>query len=242
MKSLSKHPIAFVLCLLAAGILSLAGAGRANAAQPAANVPAIAGRLAAELDSQVARLLGQTDAGCRNLRIIVTTPADLNNLEDANSLSRQMSEELAYWLVHAGYQVQELRRGAALLFNPDQGEFLLTRKRALLAAGEASAGAVLTGTYTVTPRAVRFNIRLLELATGETLAMSNATIPMTGEVRALVADNAGNAFGISNAGMRPSSGTSLSTGIRGETVSDADRTDSASPEPVPPSPFTTRAY
>lgn len=239
MKTSSVHPLAFALCLLAAGAIFLSGSGKAHAAPPV-NVPTIAGRLAAELDAQVSQLLGQTEPGYRNLRIIVTTPANLNNLEDANTLSRQMSEELAYQLVNAGYQVQEIRRGAVLLFDPEHGEFLLTRKRDLLAEAEASAGAVLTGTYTVTPRAVRFNIRLLELATGETLAMSNATVPLTGELRALVADNGS---GVTN-GMpvRPSVGTRLNGGASGETSVNVDISPASSPEPVPPSPFNTRAY
>lgn len=236
MKTLLKHPFAYALCLFAAGILFCSSSSKAHAST--VNVPAIAGRLAAELDAQVSQLLGQADSGYRNLRIIVTTPANLNNLESANTLSRQMSEELAYWLVNAGYQVQEIRRGANLLFNPEQGEFLLTRNRDLLAETEANAGAVLTGTYIITPRAVRFNIRLLELATGETLAMGNATIPMTGEVRALVTDNEGLYLS-----MRPSVGTRLNGGTPGDTVADIKPNPTApSSEPLPPSPFNTRAY
>lgn len=240
MKKSMHHPIAFAFTLLLAGIMYLGCPAKAGA-QPV-NVPAIAGRLVAELDSQIAQLLGQTEPGYRNLRIIVTTPANLNNLEDANPLSRQMSEEMACWLVNSGYQVQEIRRGGALLFDPEHGEFLLTRKRDLLAESEAMAGAVLTGTYTITPRCVRFNIRLLELATGETLAMSNATIPLTGELRALLADSSAQGSAPGAMIVRPSVGTRLNGGTQNGIVADASVTPASTPEPVPPSPFNTRAY
>ena len=206
-----------------------------------ANIPFIAGRVAAELDTQLSQVTGEYGSGAKNLRVIVTTPANLNNLEAANTLARQMSEEMAYWLVNAGYQVNEIRRGAAIIFEPERGEFLLTRQRDLLAESDVSAAAVLTGTYTITPRAVRFNFRLLELASGETLAMSNATVPLTAEVRALLADGA--TPGSLYLNVRPSTGTRLSGGTLGDTVADAPQgSRPVSREPVPPALFTTSAY
>lgn len=236
---MKKHtiPSLFASALLALALIVPAPA----AALPAPNIPVIAGRAAAELDSQVSQLIGQYGSDFKNLRIVVTTPANLNNLEMANTLARQMSEEMSYWLVNAGYQVNEIRRGASILFDPERGEFLLTRQPDLLAESEANAGAVLTGTYTVTPRAVRFNFRLLELATGETLAMTNATVPLTGEVRALLADGGVNPAMFMS--VRPSTGTRLSGGTLGDTIADAaPGSRPASREPMPPAAFTTSAY
>jgi hypothetical protein len=138
------------------------------------------------MDRQVMSRMGQTRPSAEGISLCVTTPVDNNNLEISNSLARQMQEEIARWFVQAGYTVQEIRKGADLLFEPDTGEMLLTRKNRLLGSRSVTSTAIVAGTYTVTPKNVRFNIRLVRTKNREILAMSTVTVPLNREVAALV--------------------------------------------------------
>jgi hypothetical protein len=152
----------------------------------AATLPQAASAVGREMDRQVVSRMGQPQAGAENISLCVTTPVDNNTLESSNPLARQMQEEIARWFVQAGYTVQEIRKGADLLFEPGTGEMLLTRKDRLLASRNVTSLAIVAGTYTVTPKNVRFNIRLVRTKNREILAMSTVTVPMNREVAALV--------------------------------------------------------
>jgi hypothetical protein len=117
----------------------------------------------------------------------MTTPVDVNDLENSNPLARQVQEELASWFAQAGYSVREIRKGADLLFAPGTGELLLTRRSNLVSSEEVDSSAVVAGTYTITPQHVRFNIRLILTGSQEILAMTSMSVPVTGEVAALLA-------------------------------------------------------
>jgi hypothetical protein len=73
------------------------------------------------------------------------------------------------------------------VFRPD-GEMLLTRKVDQLASTTVNSVAVLVGTYTVTSRSVRFNMRLIRTDSNEILSMGTATVPVTEELQPLLAD------------------------------------------------------
>lgn len=61
---------------------------------------------------------------------------------------------------------------------PERGEFLLTRDVGKLGSPrDVNTHAVLTGTYTVTERSVRFNMRLIHTPTREVLAAGSGTVP-----------------------------------------------------------------
>ncbi|MBZ2171502.1 MULTISPECIES: FlgO family outer membrane protein [Nitratidesulfovibrio] len=172
-------------------------------AAAAASVPEAADAMAAAMDVQMARKLGQEAPPAKGISIMVTTPVDLGDLEGANGLARQMAEEMSRWFVQAGYRVQEIRKGRTILFQPETGELLLTRKTELLGTQNVSSVAILAGTYTITPKAVRFNMRLIHTPSNEVLAMGTATVPVSEELRPLLVD-------ASRLGpIRPSVGTSL---------------------------------
>lgn len=158
----------------------------------AATVPQAASAMGRELDRQVVERLGQADSPAQGVSLCITTPVDSNNLELSNPLARQVQEEVARWFVQAGYEVQEIRKGADLLFEPLSGEMLLTRKEDLLGTTIVGSTAIVAGTYTVTPKNVRFNIRLVRTADREVIAMSTMTIPIDGEISALL--HGGNGF------------------------------------------------
>ena len=118
--------------------------------------------------------------------LLITTPVNLDDMSSSNKLARQVQEDIAQWFVKHGYTVQEIRKGQDLYFDVLQGEHLLTRKVPELSKDEAVAVAALVGTYTTTPRTVRFNLHLVHTASLDTLAMSSFTIPLSRELRPLV--------------------------------------------------------
>ena len=106
----------------------------------------------------------------------------------SSPLARLFAEELAAWFVQAGYRVQDIRKGKAVLFAPKTGELLLTRDVQLLAENQAPSALILVGTFTETSRNVRFNIKLIHAPDNEVLAMSSRTIPMSPELAELASD------------------------------------------------------
>ena len=152
----------------------------------AASVPQVASAIGLEIDRQVVERLGQGESPAQGVSLCITTPVDNNDLDTSNPLARQMQEEVARWFVQAGYDVQEIRKGADILFEPTTGEMLLTRKELMLGTTVVNSTAIVAGTYTVTPKHVRFNIRLVRTADREVIGMSTMTVPVDGEIAALL--------------------------------------------------------
>lgn len=176
-RSLSNHPVLLVLLIVLFLFWTSVAVG--------ATVPLIASAMGRELDMQAAERLGQ-QAPAQGLSLSVMTPVDLNNLERSNPLARQVQEEITRWFIQAGYEVHEIRKGASVLFEPDQGELLLTRQQRLLGNTRINSKAIVSGTYTITPRNVRFNMKIVATKSREVLGMSTVTIPICREVAALL--------------------------------------------------------
>lgn len=168
------------------------------------NVPRAADSMAAQMDRQIIARFGEKKQGLltnapsesqkRALReriaIMGTVPVNLNNLEASCPLARQVSEEIGRWFVNAGYKYQELRKGKEIFFQKRQGEMLLTRDTALLATRNVSSEAILAGTYVVSSEQARFSMRLIHTPSNEVLAMGTATVPITDDLRPLLANTA----------------------------------------------------
>jgi hypothetical protein len=151
-------------------------------------VPQIVAAMGRQLDRQTVARLHQKASPAQGVSLFLTTPVDVNDLESSNPLARQIQEELASWFAQAGYSVREIRKGADLLFAPGTGELLLTRRNNLVSDEQVDSSALVAGTYTITPQHVRFNIRLILTGSREVLAMTSMSIPLTGEVAALLSD------------------------------------------------------
>ena len=165
-------------------------------AAAAGNVPNAAESIAKQLDEQLMmRFSGDSQDMSRKDRealararimIMGTTPANINNLDEASPLARQMTEEIARWLINAGYRFQELRKGRDIRFDKLKGEFILTRDVRQLSSSSGTSQAVMAGTYITTSDQVRFSIRLIHTSSNEVLAMGTATVPITDDLRPLV--------------------------------------------------------
>ena len=177
MKPLKAATLFFAV--LVSAVTAMTGTG------VAVTVPGVASAIAFDLDRQAADRFG-LESPLQGLSLSVTTPVDLNSLEVSNALARQMQEEITCWFVEAGYEVHEIRKGANVLFEPDQGELVLTRKQLLLGNAKINSKAIVSGTYTVTPRNVRFNIKIVATRNREVLAMATRTVPLNAEIAALL--------------------------------------------------------
>lgn len=142
-----------------------------------------------EMDNQLADRFGQQEGVVNGISLIVTTPVDLNNLEESNPVARQMQEELSRWFIRSGYSVQEVRGGKALLMRPATGELLLTRNRDLAATRTVKSALTMVSTYSMTSRSIVFNVRLMQTGGNEVYAMSNVTLPISGELRAMLGNS-----------------------------------------------------
>lgn len=185
----------FVVILLLAALLFplYAAAGQGN-------VPDAAICLAKQLDEQLmdrykngSSCLGRQyeKVDRSNIMIIGTTPANINNLQRASPLARQMTEEITRWLVNRGYRYDEIRKGAAIRFEPRTGEFILTRNVSQLASRSARGQVVLAGTYVLSGEDVRFTMSLICATSNEVLAKATATVPITNDLRPMLVDNYG---------------------------------------------------
>lgn len=149
--------------------------------------PEVAMALAGDLDRQLVPRLGMyTRDNSRGLYwVVVTTPADLSDLERASPLSRLLGQELSTALVALGYNVQEIRKASDIMFSRGQGEFVLTRDVRALATARATVTLVVAGTYVVTPGGVRFAIEVIDARNNNIVAAANRTLPMDATVGAL---------------------------------------------------------
>lgn len=152
----------------------------------ASTVTPYVAQLGHEMDLQLAARFGHDQGAINGITVAVTTPVDVNNLEETNAVARQVQEEISAWLVSAGYSVQEIRKGRAILRRPEAGELLLTRQQELAALHKTRSAIVLTGTYVVTARSITFNIRLMQTGGTEVYAMASRTIPINGEIRSMI--------------------------------------------------------
>jgi len=149
--------------------------------------PDVAMAVAADLDRQLVPRLGMYSRdNSRGLYwVVITTPADLGDLERASPMSRLFGQELYSAFVGLGYNVQEIRKAGDIIFSRREGEFALTRDTRALASQRATATLVVAGTYTVTPGGVRFNIEVIDARNNNIVASSSRTLPMDATVAAL---------------------------------------------------------
>ncbi|MFU2210545.1 FlgO family outer membrane protein [Solidesulfovibrio sp. C21] len=159
---------------------------------PQPQYPDVAMALAADLDRQLVPRLGMyTRDNSRGLYwVVITTPADLGDLERASPLSRLIGQELSTAFVALGYNVQEIRKASDIIFSRRQGEFSLTRDVRALATSRATATLVVAGTYVVTPGGVRFAIEVVDARNNNIVAAANRTLPMDATVGTLAGGGA----------------------------------------------------
>ncbi|MDQ7830339.1 MAG: FlgO family outer membrane protein [Desulfovibrionaceae bacterium] len=174
--------------ILLAILLASAPAIAKGPPPPPPRYPEVAMALADDLDRQAAPRLGiGFPDNSRGLYwVVVTVPAQADDLEASSGLGRLMAQELSCALVARGYNVQEIRKASEIAFDRTQGEFILTRDTRALARRHVTATLVVAATYTVLPGEVRFNVELMDARNNNIVAMTSRSLAKTQEVAALL--------------------------------------------------------
>ena len=119
-------------------------------------------------------------------RLILTTVVDIDDLYVTSRFGRTLTESLATSLFRHGFGVVEIRKSSEILMKANSGELMLTRDAALLAR-QQEAGAILTGTYSLTPGSVIINLRLLDAASQEVLSVAGLELQRSRTINHLLA-------------------------------------------------------
>ncbi len=181
-----KKTFMLVLVLLLSLLLPLAAAAVDWEFFLYPSVPTAAKDIGSELDKQVEAKYIDEALPKSDFTIVCTVPVALEDFNESNLLSQQLTEEISTNLVEHGYKVNELRKGEILYIEPKNGEFLLTREYSKLAENETDSIDVLVGTYVITTKHIRYNMSLLHVPTNEVLAKAAATIAITEEIYPLI--------------------------------------------------------
>lgn len=146
-------------------------------------VAGIAAKLAESLENS-----GST-AGLLADGIVVCSFVELKKLNRTSSFGRYLAEQLISEMQQRQYRVVEFRQNEAVFIQAGRGEFGLSREPAKI-SDEAAAGAMLTGTYTITPDEVMVNARIVDNRNHDVLASVATVVPRTVLVSDLLADAA----------------------------------------------------
>jgi len=123
--------------------------------------------------------------------LIVTTLANLDDLNQTSSLGRLISEHLATRLSQRGLNVAEMRLTSKVYVRATTGgEMMLSRDVREIAANY-SAQAVVVGTYSVASDYVYINLKLIESGQSRVIAAHSYLLPYGGQIRALAPAKAG---------------------------------------------------
>lgn len=121
-----------------------------------------------------------------NKPLIVTTVANIDDLNISSTLGRLISEQVAASLGKDGYTVTEVRLRKTMLAN-QQGEFMLSRDWAKLVPAH-DAQAVVTGTYAEGPLWINVILKVVRLSDGKIIATVSYRLPNGPNTHGLISD------------------------------------------------------
>ena len=159
------------------------------------HVPFAAKTIAKNLDAQLASRYAIKDPEDKRdpkavmrsqIMIMGTTPVNVNTLSQSCPLARQMTEEVSSRLMSFGYRYEELRKGKAIRFDRTVGELNLTRNVKDLTNRFGQGEAIMTATYVISDKHVRFSFSLIHNGSNEVLAKASASIPITDDIISLL--------------------------------------------------------
>ena len=179
MKQLTAFVIAGAVALLLAACSSPGppGPDKAMAPPPPGDVFVRANAMAG--DALAVQLASKAPAGTR---VLAASFVNRDDFDDASSMGRLASAQVATRLALAGFDVVEPRLRSRLVLRPGQGEFMLSRRTAELARTEFQAQAVLLGSYTVDRETVFVTASVVRLDGGAVLAAGDYMLPNAGPV------------------------------------------------------------
>ena len=123
--------------------------------------------------------------------IAIASFVNIDDLHMTSTFGRMLAEQLMSELVMRGYEVVELRHSQAIQFLADDGgEFALSRNINNLRK-ERNLGGIVVGTYTVSPKRVYLNARLINPTTSVVLSAATAEMSKTSEIEKMLKGGTG---------------------------------------------------
>jgi TolB-like protein len=110
-------------------------------------------------------------------RLLITTIADIDNLEDSTSFGRLIAEQLAARFAQRGYIVIEAKLQSGLFMIPRTGEFVLSHQLRQLGQ-HYRARTVVAGTYAVAKDKVYLTLKMLDCKSSEVISSYAYTLPL----------------------------------------------------------------
>jgi TolB-like protein len=120
-------------------------------------------------------------------KLIFSTMVNLDDLYQTSKFGRALSESLATRLFRHGYGVVELRKISGLLIKNNSGELVLSRETGRLAK-EYEANAIVAGTYSMTPKSIIINVKVLDAVSQDVLSVAGLEIARSLTINYLLAD------------------------------------------------------
>ncbi|MCX5876349.1 MAG: FlgO family outer membrane protein [Deltaproteobacteria bacterium] len=121
--------------------------------------------------------------------VLICTFVELKKLSRTSSLGRYVAEQLMNEMQQHHYEVVEIRKSQAIMLQEKRGEFGLSRNPAEVSQA-ATAGAMLTGTYTSSKDSIVINARIIDNRSAKLLSSATAIIPRNQLAEQLLADTA----------------------------------------------------
>lgn len=140
------------------------------------------------------QLMANRREGDSGGKLIFATLVNLDDLRQTSKFGRTMSESLATQLFQHGYGVVELRKVANVMIQAKNGEMVLSRDAARLAR-QYEANAIVAGTYSLTPKTVIVNVKLLDAGSQEVLSVAGMELERSAAINFMLADEVGRVDG-----------------------------------------------
>jgi TolB-like protein len=120
-----------------------------------------------------------------NPLLLVTSLADIDNLEDSTSLGRLIGEQLSARFAQQGYPVIEAKLHRALIKIPRTGEFVLSRKMQTIGQAQ-QANIIVAGTYAIGKDKVYVTLKMLHCNNGAVMSSYAYHLPLGPNTLALL--------------------------------------------------------
>ena len=150
---------------------------------PSANVMPTIFQVAQGLAFQLRQNLREDDL--RAWPCIVTSFADIDNLNSSSRFGRLLAEAVSSQLFRQGAVIRDVRSAKSLFVQPRNGELILSRNAKSLAK-QMDARAVIAGTYGKGASSVAVNIRMIDLQTRAVVSVAMTELARTPAIEALL--------------------------------------------------------
>ncbi len=125
------------------------------------------------------------DGSLSDRSCVVTTLADIDNLASSSRFGRVMAEALGAEIFRQGGRVKDVRNTRAIIMEPGQGEFGLSRD-ADETPRNVDAACVVVGTYGVGRHSVAITVRMIDTRTSGVLSVAMGEMARTEAVDSLL--------------------------------------------------------